>query len=214
MDEHTLDHTVLLGQFRKLHKPRIWIIVIGLKHALHPSRSTVCDIISDAVRKECLDMASSDSDIDDSHPDIFRKSLGQCPSEIVSRSKSCVLTAERRHSRVPLPLDASPFLIVDRCHHHETVAHPFKILLLDTGVSFHIRLAEAQIDMEIRILGLCCKHAQKSTCRENDSFHMCLVYQFIHFSTSTSVNIGALVTSVGTSLPRRKRSTNASSSGH
>ena len=159
--EHALDDSVFLSELRHLDKSGIRIIVICGKHALHPARSTFLHIAGDAVRKECLDMASSDGHIDDTDPYIFRKSLDKSPSEVVCRSESCVRTAERRYCSVPFSLFATSFLVVDCRHHHESVADTFKILLLYAGISLHVRLAEAQIDMEIRILGIDSHGAQQ-----------------------------------------------------
>ena len=157
MHQNTLDDTVLLSQFSHLHKSCVRIIIVCRQHPLHPAGSTVCNIICNAVRKESLDMASSYGDIDDTDLDILRKGFNQSPSEIVSRCKACILAAQRRNSRVPLAFHPSSFLIIDASHHLEAFTDSFKILFLDPRITLHIRLAETEIDMEVRVLGLDCK---------------------------------------------------------
>ena len=143
VDEDTLDHTVLLSDLRHLDKSCIRVVVVSCEHALHPAWCSLCNIVVDAVRKECLDMASADSYMNDTYLNLLWKVSHECSSEIVCRSKTCARTAERRNCCVPFALNSSHLRVVDYRHHLEAVTYVFQILLLDSCVAFHIGLAEA-----------------------------------------------------------------------
>ena len=161
MYKDTFDHTVLLGKLRHLYESRIWIIIVSGKHSLHPARCPLLHIVRDAVRKEGLDVTSSDRNMNDADLYILGKFLDKSPSEIISGSKTCVRAAERWNGGIPLSLFPSHFRIVHNRHHPEAVAHILKILLLYAGIALHIGLAEAEIDMKIRVLRKSCCSCQQ-----------------------------------------------------
>ena len=138
MDKYSLDDSVLLSKLCHLYQSCIRIVIIILEYSFHPARSSFLYIICNAVRKEGLDMTSSDGYIDHTHLHIFGKGLHKSPSEIIGRSQSCAWSAQRRNSSIPLSLDASHLRIVYDSHHPETLTYVFAILLLYTCISFHI----------------------------------------------------------------------------
>ena len=155
MYEDTLDDSLLLGNLCHLDKSCIRVVVVCGKHSLHPAWGSFLNIVRYAVRKECLDVATADSDMNHSHLDVFRKRFNESSSEIVCRSQSCVRTAERWYRCVPLAFYSSHFRVVHNRHHLETVADILQILSFYPRIAFHVGLAETEVDVEIRILREC-----------------------------------------------------------
>ena len=179
--EHTLDHALLLRLFGQRHEAFIRIVVIGGEHRFHPSRRPFY-IGLDAVVEESLYMDASDSHGDDAHAHILGQVFCQCSSEVVDRRESGVLTAERRQGLVPLAHFPAALRIVDGSHHLEPVVQALQVLRFGSCRSLHVRLSEAEEDVEVVVR--CRTHSQHRKGEEcyykKNSSHI-LLYLLIMF---------------------------------
>ena len=133
--------------------------VIGRQHGLHPLRRRL-RILVDPVRQEAVDADAADGDMHDAHLVAFRQILQQGAAEIIDRRQSGILAAQRRQGLVPLAHLAGLVGEIDGGEIQEIVGHPDGILRLDAGVALHIRLPEAEEDMEILVLCGCVQYSQ------------------------------------------------------
>ena len=96
----------------------------------------------------------------DAHFVAFRQVLQQRAAEIIDRRQTGILAAQRRQGLVPLAHLAGLVGEIDGGEIQEIVGHPDGILRLDAGVALHIRLPEAEEDMEILVLCGCVQYSQ------------------------------------------------------
>ena len=73
MHEDTLDDAILLGLLGQRYQTFVGIVIIGGEHALHPVRRFVLHVIVDTVRKESLDVDTTNGHVDDTNLDVFRQ---------------------------------------------------------------------------------------------------------------------------------------------
>ena len=133
--------------------------VIGRQHGLHPLRGRL-RVLVDAVRQEAVDADAADGDVHDAHLVAFREVLQQGTAEIIDRGESGILAAQRRQGLVPLAHLAGLVGEIDGGEVQEIVGHPDGILRLDAGIALHIRLPEAEENMEILVLCGCSQYSQ------------------------------------------------------
>ena len=133
--------------------------VVGRQHGLHPLRRLL-RILVDAVRQETVDADAADGDMHDAHLMAFRQVFQQGAAEIIDRSQTGILAAQRRQGLVPLAHLAGLVGEVDGGEVQEIVGHPDGILRLDARVALHIRLPEAEENMEILVLCGCVQYSQ------------------------------------------------------
>ena len=138
MHEYAFYDTVLLGDFRHLHETLVRIVVIFLEHRFHPARGHIGCVILDFILHETFDFYSAYGHVDETHPVSFRIVGEHRPAEIVGRSHTVAVTAERRKGLVPLPHLSASVLVIDGSEGKEAVAHTHGVNALGTGCAFHI----------------------------------------------------------------------------
>ena len=72
-------------------------------------------------------------------------------TEIVGRGDTGALATERRNGSVPLAHLALGIAEVNGSHHLESLGHILIVLSLRPCIALHIRLTEAEIDMEVGV---------------------------------------------------------------
>ena len=166
MHQDTLDDTILLGFLCQFHKTFVGVIVVGGQHTLHPAWSLFLDVVRDAVGQETLDVDTANGNVDDTNLDIIGQRGHEGTAEPVGRGQTSILTAQGSRSLAPLALLTGfpnivtfrnatiPWLcIVHGWHQQEAGTGAGIIDSLGTGVALHIRLSEAEEDVEVRVYG-------------------------------------------------------------
>ena len=70
MHQNTLDDTVLLGFLGQLNQTLVGVIIVSLKHTLHPTRSLLLHVAGNAVGQETLDVNTTDGHMNNTNLDI------------------------------------------------------------------------------------------------------------------------------------------------
>ncbi len=170
--QYALDHAVLLCFFCQSHQALIGVVVVSLEYALHPLRRRL-RIALDAVGQESLDVDAADSHVDYADFDILGQRADERSSEPVGRRQSRIGAAQRSRCLAPLSHLSSLLGEVDGGHQQEPRSRALHVLGLRPCSPFHIRLAEAQEDIEIRVrflgAGHHCRQAQPEC--HNKVFH-------------------------------------------
>ena len=96
-------------------------------------------------------MDSADGHVDDADADFLWQGGYERATEVVNGCQSVVRAAQRRQGRIPLAHLAAAAVVVHGSHHEETGIHAFEVLCLRAGSAFHIRLSEAEEDVEIGV---------------------------------------------------------------
>ena len=151
VDEDALNDADLLGLASHLHEAVVRLVVVGGEHPFHPVRCAFGDIAVDTVWQEGLDVAAADGDVDHADLDVLGQVCNQRAAEVVRRGEAGALAAKRRNGGVPFALYAAQLIIVGGCEHHEALVHALEVARLDLGVALHIGLAEAEVDVEVRV---------------------------------------------------------------
>ena len=114
------------------------------------------DVVLRLVFIEKVDGASADRHVDDSDIYVVGSLLYHGASEVVDGCEAVVLTAEWRHCYVPFAALAPGVGEVDGCHHLEACVESLAVLRFDACVALHVRLSEAEVDVEVgvELLGL------------------------------------------------------------
>ena len=154
MHEDALDDSVLLSDLRHLNKSCVRISAILLDYRLHPV-ALVVDVLLVIILVPELDLCASYGYVDDSDPYVFRKYFDHLAAKEVYRAHVVALTADRRYGCIPLAHLSVKFRHVDCRHKAESRIIESHVLLCRSCAGLHVRLAYAQIDVEVRIRLLC-----------------------------------------------------------
>ena len=148
--QHTFDDTVLLGLLGQCDETLIGVVVVGGQHGNHPARGLL-HVAFDAVGQETLDVDTADGYMDDTYTDILRQGLDHRTAEPVGRCQTGIRTTEWGRGLAPLTHLTASLWIVDSRHEQETGTWTGDVLCLGLGCSLHVRLSEAEEDVEIGI---------------------------------------------------------------
>ena len=155
VQEHPLDHAVLLRLARGLHQAPVGAHPVFLGHVDEPAARRVGglhrEIILAGVLVPEFQLRTRYGHVDHAHTVLLRQFLDHLAAEKVHWPHAVGFTADGRHGRVPVvphPLKAGH---VHRRHELEARVVEVLVLLGRAGARFHVGLAEAQIDEEIGI---------------------------------------------------------------
>ena len=148
--QHTLDDTILLSLLGQCDESFIGVIVVGGQHGNHPSWCLL-HVVLDAVGQETLDVNTANGHVDDANADILRQRLDHRATKPVGRCQTRIRAAEWGRGFAPLPHLAASLRIVNGWHEQETGTRTGDVLCLRLGCSLHVRLSEAEEDVEIGI---------------------------------------------------------------
>ena len=119
--------------------------------------------------------------MDDTHTDVVGKRLHQRAAKPVGRCQTVVRTTERRNGFAPLAHLAAPLWVVDGRHQQETRAGTRQVLCFRTRGSLHVRLSEAEEDVEILVgfrsllrlsrIGMNAQHGHQRQCKQEHCLH-------------------------------------------
>ena len=162
VEDDSLDDTVFLGLLGHFNQATIRVAAIGVDSLGHPALLAL-GVASVLVLVEQLDAASCNSDHNDAHLDLGVRLFDHRAAEIVRGAEFCTLTVrKRRHGSRPFALGLpGARAIVGRPENLETFVNCL-VLLPDIALTFHVRLPEGEVDMEIRVRG--CVYLRKSHC--------------------------------------------------
>ncbi len=150
MHQDTLDDTILLSLLGQRDQTLIRVVVVGFEHSLHPLRRLL-HIALDAIGQKSLDIDTTDGHMDNTNLDVLRQRSHHRTSKPVGRSQTRIGTAQRSRSLAPLTHLPALLREVHCGHQQETRTRALQILSLRTGCTLHVRLAETQEDIEIRV---------------------------------------------------------------
>jgi len=121
--------------------------------------------------------------MDNTNLDVLRQRSHHRTSKPVGRSQSGIGTAQRSRSLAPLTYLPALLREVHCGHQQKTRTRALQILSLRTGCTLHVRLAETQEDIEIRIyLRLHLQGRQHQNHRQQKGlFHLSFIYSFCYF---------------------------------
>ena len=157
--QDTLDHTVFLCLLGQFHESLIGIVVIGFQHPLHPVGSLVLHVVLNLVGHETFDFDATDGHVNHTDADIVGKRSHEGAAEVVGRGESGVRTAEWGSGLTPFAGFASTLCIINGGHQQEARSHALEILCLRTCIPLHVRLPEAEEDVEVGVY--CCHPLDK-----------------------------------------------------
>jgi len=98
-------------------------------------------------------LAAADGDIDDADLDVGRKLGDELATEEVGRAEARHGAAQRRIGRIPVALLAFHLGEVDGGEDLEAWIDGALVFVGDAGETLHVRLPEAEENVEIRVLG-------------------------------------------------------------
>ena len=151
MQQDTLDHTYLLSLLRHLDNTAVRIFAVVIPGNLSPPFVIVLFVfLLIQVLVEHLNRAATHGNSD--HTDLLvRQLLHHCAAEIVSRAKLTNRADNRTLGFIPVAQLPLRTIEVTRSQHLEPVVHIPHILRFPLGVTLHVRLSEAYIDIKVRI---------------------------------------------------------------
>ena len=150
MEKNTFDDTRFLCLLRHVDECTERVVIVLSAVVLKPL-FRVCDDAFALVFVEEFDRASAHRHVDDTHADILRQVLHHSSSEVVGRRQSCPVSAKRRISRVPLSRFSVLCWHIHSRHHLESRVDILTVLVFNGRIALHVRLSEAEVDMEIRV---------------------------------------------------------------
>ena len=153
MEQDAFDNARLLGYTGHIDKPLIRVVVVGLEVVDEPALGVGVhrsDIRCDLFLHEAFNLGATDSDVNDTHLDIPGQVLYHGTAKVVGHAETRTLTDNGRRGGVPLSHRALGIGEVDASQHLEA---RIDILVDGLGrcVALHVRLAEAEVDIEVRI---------------------------------------------------------------
>ena len=155
MHEDTLDDTIFLSLLGQRDQTLIGIVVVRLKHTLHPVRCFL-QIGRNAIGKETFDVNAANGHVDDTDFDILGQRSHQSTAKPVGRRQTGIRTTQGWNGFVPFThlTGWKRFCCgVVYCRHpQEAWPGTLEVLSLRTGCALHIGLTKAQEDIKIRIL--------------------------------------------------------------
>ena len=142
MHQDTLDDTVLLSLLGQLYHTLIRVIIISLKHTLHPAWSLLLGILLDTIGQESFDINTTDSYMNHTNLDILWQRSHHGTTKPVGRCQTCVRTAERSRSLTPLTHLTGWALSccreVNSRHQQETRTWACQVSSFRTSIALHI----------------------------------------------------------------------------
>ena len=176
MEQNATDNTLLLGLLSHFHQTAIRIIVVFTGHILQPV-GTGGDIIGTRICVKKFYLTTTHGHIDDTYALVFRQTVTERTSEIVGRCQSRRHAYQWRNRLIPFPfLTGREFqgvgtlipgiglhrrrIEIHGSHRQETGGNTDEILRLRTCITLHIRLPEAEENMEILVLCGCVQYSQ------------------------------------------------------
>ena len=148
MQQDTLDNTLLLGYLGQLDESGVWIAVILGSEVLHPV-GLLLQIRLIGTLVEEVDAGTAHSHGDGSHLDAVGQIVHHLSAEIIYRSETCAWSCLRRNGSMPLSFFPSCLFIIHGIHCHESWIHTRPVNVFDGGITLHVRLSEAEIDLKI-----------------------------------------------------------------
>ena len=150
VQEHSLDHAVLLGDARDFQQAVVGAAPVLRDDGLHPVTLTVNVFLVRILVPE-LQLGARDGHVDDAHADVRRQVFDHLAAEEIDRTQVVAFPADGRRSRVPMALLPSVAGHVDRRHELETRIVEALVLRRRPGAGLHVGLSEAEIDVEIGV---------------------------------------------------------------
>ena len=150
MQQDALDDTYLLCLLSQSNEFAVWIVVIALAEVLVPI-SSLGNILLTQVLIEEIDISTANCHMHYTYLYAFWQLLYQRATEIIGRSQTSPLTAERWNSGIPSTLLSSDAWHVNSREHTETSVDILTVLRFNSCISLHVRLSETQINMEVRV---------------------------------------------------------------
>ena len=152
VQQNAFNHaTLFLCDFSHINKTLIGVVVVCGEHSNHPL-GTFFAISGNAVFHKCLDIATANGNVYHADTYVFGQVLNHCATKVVDRCKASVFAAERRNSRVHFAHFAAHFRKIDGGHHLEARIDILTVNLLNLGVALHIRLSEAEINLQLFVV--------------------------------------------------------------
>ena len=161
MQQNTFNNSILLSYSGHLDQSLVRIIIIFLKHSLHPVRSCLYIFLTGIFLKK-FNTTSTNSHVHNTNSHIFRKILYHSSTEIIGRCQSCTLPAQWCTCRIPFTFNSSHLIIIYSRKDLKTRVDN-SVLRFISGISFHIGLSQTQINIKIRVLGISHHTIQQQT---------------------------------------------------
>ena len=159
VQQHALDHAVLLGDARHVQQALVGAHPIRFRDIHEPAARRIGgfrrQVFLAGVLVPEFQLGTRYGHVNYAHADLIRQVLNHLASEEIDRAHVAAFAADGRDRRVPLAHFAAVTGHVHR--RHELEAGVVEALVLGCGprAGFHVGLAEAEIDVEIRVGRLC-----------------------------------------------------------
>ena len=150
VQEHSLDHAVLLGDARDFQQAVVGAAAVLRDDGLHPVAFSV-DVLLVRILVPELQLGARDGHVDDAHADVRRQVLDHLAAEEIDRTQVVAFPADGRRGRVPMALLPSVAGHVDRRHELEARVVEALVLRRRPGPGLHVGLSEAEVDVEIGV---------------------------------------------------------------
>ena len=150
MEEYALDDAVVLSLACQGDEVCIGVTAIVLCPVLEPV-GLLPQVVGTPLLVKQLYLASAYRYVYDTYANLFGEVLQQCASEVVGRAQTSVYHREWRHRLVPLTTYAAHLRHVERRHYLQSRPYAYRVLRLYGATPLHVRLAEAEIHVEVLI---------------------------------------------------------------
>ena len=157
MEQDALDHALVAGAQGAVKYTNVGQIIVTVHDALEPSGLFAYGL-GIVVLEQVLNAASADGDMDDADLNAVWQFLHHGPAEVVGWCQAREWTAEWWSGGVPfifltcLSVMVTLVGFVIYCGHHlKTGINPLVVLGFWTCRTFHVRLSDTDVDVEIGV---------------------------------------------------------------
>ena len=152
MQQDALDNTTLLCYLSQLDKTTVRITTILLGIIAEPVGSIgIIQISLILILIEEVDAGTTHGYGNRTHFHFFRKIIHHLSAEIIYYRQTGVRTSLRRNGCMPFSFCPSGIGIIERIHRHESRVNSRLVLRFDGGITLHVRLAEAEINLKVGV---------------------------------------------------------------
>ena len=137
MHEDALDDTVLLCFLGQRDQTLVGVVVVGSKHAFHPTWSNL-EVVGDAVGHESLNADAADGYVDDTYADVLGQVFNECTAKVVGGCQTGVGTAEWGRGLTPFALLTVTLRVINGRHQQETRSRAGNVLCLGACSTLHV----------------------------------------------------------------------------
>jgi hypothetical protein len=149
VQQDALDDARLLGDLRQFNQISIRVTAIFTGKSDFPIlRRRQIFAVTTLIPQ--LDLRTGNADLDHADSDILREIGDHCPAKRIDERNASRATSQRRNRVIPLPLLPAATRIV-KIRQHLKARINRALLLFNASSTFHVRLPEAQVDVEIRV---------------------------------------------------------------